>query len=128
MQEEKFNEQDGNFDQPNVNESLALAGLFRKVMTEERSPKESGTYATDRGRLEWSNDHKGFLGFWAGRPEVIYWMEEVELPSEDEINIAMSKLLDIGDNWEWDSHTNAMEGAKWMRDFVLAATAKDNVR
>lgn len=30
MQEEKFNEQEGNLDQPNVNESLALAGLLNR--------------------------------------------------------------------------------------------------
>ena len=138
MQEEKFNKQDGNLDQPNVNESLALAGLFRKVSVSERLPKEGKfIFIQENGSLRlcaWDG-RKADLD-WIKNTSIKYWLEEVELPTDEEVKeqkwIACKN--DDGINkpyWDGKEMDGFIKGAKWMRNFVLAGkavTAKDNVR
>ncbi len=105
---------------PDVNESLALAGLFRKVSTTERMPTKSDNYFTNKNLMAYFVEDGNF-----SNGNILWWLEEVELPTDEEI-----KKIDF-------SHLPHMTqsgrvlidfGIKWMRDFVLAATAKDNVR
>ena len=119
MQEENLTKQDGNLDQPNVNESLALAGLFRKVLTKDRVP-ENGlkSYCTNSGIFIYNGDWHCI------NPHGIqWWLEEVEFPSDIDIqDEATERYIDVR-----HSRANSfIEGANWMRS--LAVTAKDNVR
>ena len=82
MQEEKFNEQDGNFVQPNVNESLALAGLFRRVFVKDRLPKHTDIYYTNLGKTPFFDDEKIMV---LNNTRATWWLEKVEFPTQDEI-------------------------------------------
>ena len=122
MQEEKFNKQDGNLDQPNVNESLALAGLLRKVSADERHPTKTGLYHTNRGMINYFHGLKKF----EHDPHIDYWLEEIEFSSDAELTKELFK---------WCAKRNmimfmetCLDVVKWMKSNVLAATAKDNVR
>jgi len=67
--------------------------IYKKVNTADRLPEEDGTYITDIGELPFRNGE--FLwGISDGRlcemttpPE--YWMEPIDLPSEEEIQTAI---------------------------------------
>ena len=128
MQEEKFNKQDGNLDQPNVNESLALAGLFRKVSADERMPNKTGLYHTNRGMTNYFHGLKKF----EHDPHIDYWLEEIELPSEEDIE-RKGDEYGVRHGWRSESYDSSNDvgiaferGATWVRS--LAVTAKDNVR
>ena len=143
MQEEKFNKQDGNLDQPNVNESLALAGLFRKVSAKERLPKEDGTYicfiSCCAEPKEGCSTGWGDCDFQDGKfrlteERCLFWLEQIELPNDDRVILGMYNTIPITDT---DHMVRGIEinttlkTLKWVRDFVLAGkavTAKDNVR
>lgn len=133
MQEEKFNEQDGNFDQPNVNESLALAGLFRKVLVKERLPEKSGTYYSSQGRSVLDYTHPVNVTAWKeGRDGLEWWLEEIELPNDAEINKQANIVTQIENSLvQVVAWTYYAKGQIDLRERVLAGkavTAKDNVR
>jgi len=63
--------------------------IYRQVSVKERLPEKAGVYNTDLGKLEFSTNpcYKN-NGIWlkenyVNNPEI--WLEEVELPTEDEI-------------------------------------------
>lgn len=102
---------------PDVNESLALAGLFRKVFVKNGTPKESKEYTTNVGEVLFTKQK-----YW-NENGVEYWLEEIELPTQKQIT---------NERTERNYQTFQFDlGAIWMRNFVLAGkavTAKDNVR
>jgi hypothetical protein len=120
---------------PDVNESLALAGLFRKVSVKERLPERYNMFIvfSDLGQVSQSYFSSEYMKF--EKQDVEYWLEEIELPSKDEIRETA---------WQYgEEEPNAnsyikyridcayREGAFSVLDFVLAGkavTAKDNVR
>ena len=66
--------------------------LFRQVSVKERLPEKPGVYNTDLGKLEFSTNpcYKN-NGIWlkenyVNNPEI--WLEEVELPSSEELKKA----------------------------------------
>ena len=103
---------------------------YRKVLVTERLPKEFGMYLTTRGwrlfqdktkEFEEPEKHKG--GGDEPYPDLAWWLEEIELPTDkiiefeskkEEIDKGLSIMMRV--SWEF--------GAKWMRNFVLAATPK----
>lgn len=85
--------------------------IFRKVST--RLPNKTGLYHTNRGMINYFNGLKTF----EGKAHIQYWLEEVELPNDEQIEKESVGAYD---------ETCYIKGAKWMRNFVLAVTAKDN--
>ncbi len=137
MQEEKFNEQDGNLDQPNVNESLALAGLFRKVSVKERLPKQEGQYIMffkNGNPFNVDFTKMAIEGLSFDSNDFTHWLEEVELPTDENIwagAMMNCKHSGVDGTDSGIAFDNYVLGAKRVRDFVLAGkavTAKDNVR
>lgn len=117
---------------PDVNESLALSGLFRKVSVKERLPNWSKYFGKTLPTITFSNS-PSFMVIGENEPSGIlekrikgsfnYWLEEVEFPTQDEIENERT-----GRNYQTFQFDL---GASWMKGFVLAGkavTAKDNVR
>lgn len=113
---------------PDVNESLALAGLFRKVLVQERLPNEDGEYTTNyclhtklltcSGKRKWTIKAGGDT--LTVTPD--YWLEEVELPTQKQI-VTERKNRNY-QTFQFDL------GAYWIMNVLAgkAVTAKDNVR
>ena len=129
---------------PDVNESLALAGLFRKVSVKERLPQEKGiyiVYVNDNANIQMpfvcifsKEQFKWMSGDYKFDENISYWLEEIELPTDENIwagammNCKHSGVEGTDSGIAFD---NYVLGAKRVRDFVLAGkavTAKDNVR
>lgn len=62
---------------------LTMETLFRKVLVSERVPSVSGEYDTDLKRLEYFEHLKA----WRFDFKPTWWLEPVELPSEDMLPI-----------------------------------------
>lgn len=62
-----------------------MSELFRKVLTKDRLPEETGKYDTDKERLEYNAK----LKFWMINPtyqdDPKYWFEPVKEPTANEI-------------------------------------------
>ncbi|MGJ1360398.1 hypothetical protein ACR79K_27200 [Sphingobacterium siyangense] len=57
-----------------------MDSVFIKVSTKDRLPLESGLYLTNNGHVHFLSGCKRFMGC-----DPKWWLEEVELPTEDEI-------------------------------------------
>jgi len=92
--------------------------IFRKVKIKDRLPNKKGNFITNLGILIYYGDSKWGTGISTGqRPNE--WLEEIELPNDEEIRKAFDKMpsgIDV-DFIDWYT------GIKWMRDFVLAGKA-----
>lgn len=106
--------------------------IFRKVSAKE-APKKNGNYFIaykDNNEIvfsdsAWSKDN----GWWTGVKDcMIYWLEEIELPSDEEIEKKfLAKGLMITKDGQFSEPATIemyynylrQEGAKWMRDFVF---------
>lgn len=69
--------------------------LFRQVSVKKRLPEKPGVYNTDLGKLEFSTNpcYKN-NGIWlkenyVNNPEI--WLEEIEIPSDTDVNISAFK-------------------------------------
>lgn len=86
--------------------------IFIQVYTEKRFPEKTGLYHTNRGMINYFAGLKTFEHSIA----VDYWLEEIELPTDKEIDSTYPL--------QWGSdmmlfNTDARKGAKWMRDYIL---------
>ena len=96
--------------------------IFRKVLLKDGLPQKEGAYFCDGGHLwfnittkKWnSNVNSNVLPEW--------WLEEIELPSDDEI-IKMYPERNSSGTY-LDMNIGRREGAKDIRNLVLAATPK----
>lgn len=86
--------------------------LFRQVSVKDRLPEKSGVYNTDLGKLEFSTNpcYKN-NGIWlkenyVNNPEI--WLEEIELPSDEDIK---SESKSKGD---WYDIENFIKGANYI--------------
>lgn len=61
-----------------------MDSVFIKVSTKDRLPSESGLYLTNNGHVHFLYGCKRFMGC---APQ--WWLEEVELPSDEEIKKAV---------------------------------------
>ena len=64
-----------------------VSKLYRQVACKDRLPTQNGKYHTDKGLLDFRPNryHYGFTeGIGIVNPE--FWYEEIELPTEEEIN------------------------------------------
>ena len=96
--------------------------IYRKVLVSERLPeKVSQRYFTN----------KGLTYLWEGQQwfedNIEYWLEEIELMDNEKIETEFSSEPMKSENDDATRHKNDVlygkrEGAKWMRDFVLAVT------
>ena len=70
-----------------------MNNLYRKVLTSERMPKESGRYHTNSHIMKFIVETKQWKdnGDYTRFPD--YWFEPVQLPSEDEIETMIDNLL-----------------------------------
>ncbi len=57
--------------------------LFRQVSVKDREPEKYGYYDTNVGNIEYSPS-PGY-GWQYGMPYPDYWLEEIELPSEENL-------------------------------------------
>lgn len=57
--------------------------VFKKVMVSDRSPSKEGYYLTDKGNVYFRDTFYTWID---------WWLEEVELPSEDDIFKEGSKM------------------------------------
>lgn len=100
--------------------------IFRRVSAKERLPKKDGVYIALRsgytmGDWDFKNGEWTHEGNEGVKYELEWWLEEIELPS----NVEILKEFGATDSSEGDKINRMwMEGAKWMRDFVLAVTPK----
>lgn len=118
---------------PDVNESLALAGLFRKVSVKERLPKKDDVYFIIHNgeNISTSVFYTMGSGWLTHGMTIEYWLEEIELPTKEQIESEMKKRFT-----NWGGYFNGGEakwfnrGARWMMNVLAgkAVTAKDNVR
>lgn len=58
-----------------------MDSVFIKVSTKDRLPSESGFYLTNNGHVHFLSGCKRFMGC-----DPQWWLEEVELPSEENVN------------------------------------------
>lgn len=82
-----------------------MASVYRKIMVADRLPKESGEYDTNLKRLQYFEDLKA----WTFCFKPIWWLEEIELPTEEEIKEAAEEY------WG-SSHFKA--GVKHILDYI----------
>ena len=106
--------------------------IFRKVSVNERLPNKTGRYfclGNVYGNLTslFFNNQKRWMELQDEyHPE--YWLEEIELPTDEEIEKEGMKIDSQEEIHDYYNH-GKMVGMKWMRRFVLAVaplTSKTN--
>lgn len=100
--------------------------IFRKVLAKKRLPKKDGVYIALRSGFlmgewiwkdgEWQDDDNS-----GHKYELEWWLEEIELPTDEKINEMYPQRNSSGTYL--DTNMGRREGAKDIRDFVLAVTA-----
>lgn len=103
--------------------------IFRKVSVKERLPEKDGDYFVyekdeDLGELV-NAMHFSCLVIETWKNEVVYWLEEVQFPTEEEIKSKARRdgsLFSKSSGEIWRDGFN--ECGKWMLDFVLAVVPK----
>lgn len=81
-----------------------MTSVFRKVMVIHRLPDKSGVYVTNRGAMQFTEPYDRWYGL-----DPQWWLEEVTLPTEEEIQEAMDNLEDDDNdsaNDEWLNGVN----------------------
>lgn len=106
--------------------------IFRKVNANERQPTETKEYfvageGIDKPIMTSAIYFASQVGMnsigWAINMKITHWLEKIELPDDKGIefqskNEETKNELTITQKVCWE------DGAKWLRDFVLAATPK----
>lgn len=59
--------------------------LYRQVSTDERMPENDGWYFTDNAKVEFIKE-KGYFTYNGIKSHAWWWLEEIEIPTPDEIN------------------------------------------
>ena len=91
--------------------------IFRKVSVKEKLPQQNGICFTSNG-LNYYSAYEGFsINKDAREKDVEWWLEEIELPTDEEIKMEFPKY---GKDFTDLQFQERREGAEWMRDFVLA--------
>lgn len=100
--------------------------VYRKVSVKERLPQMIEYYFTSVGLMYFNGN--AFEAANLKHEYVDYWLEEVELPSEENIIKQAQEYAQLFPHF-WNARKQGFEeGANKVKNFVLAATAKDNVR
>lgn len=92
--------------------------LYRRVMVVDRLPKESGFYLTSSGMRYFIESFKK----WNVTP--LYWLEEVELPSKEEIlkeSYLPFKEEDIHDQYGeeiFEDSKRFLKGVEYISKFI----------
>ncbi|HAE65723.1 MAG TPA: hypothetical protein DCG77_00505 [Sphingobacterium sp.] len=76
-----------------------MDSVFIKVSTKDRLPSDNGLYLTNNGHVHFLSGCKRFMGC-----DPQWWLEEVELPSDEEIkkeaeNHAFTNAFKLGANY-----------------------------
>ena len=106
-----------------------MSTILRVVKCKERTPKESGSYPTFIGHKWFNTETNLWTEFCPSaiddnqkNIQLVFWLEKIELPSSADL----IKEFGATDSIEgYKINRMWLEGAKWMRDFVLAATPNE---
>lgn len=85
--------------------------LYRTVSVEERLPKHGGHFLTDIGLVRFMINDKEWVDDKYITCNPNWWLEEIELPSENDINNELDEL-------PWDSDEAFKEGANFIINYI----------
>ncbi len=89
--------------------------LYRKVNCSDRMPKENKECFTDTGLATYllKDNQWYYVAFLRCNPQPDWWLEEIQLPNDEEIESQYCMTRYESPDFDW------MSGAKWMRDLIL---------
>lgn len=70
-----------------------MASVFIKVDVRYRLPNKSGIYITNRGVIQFTSAYDRWYGL-----EPQWWLEEIELPTEEEIKNEEKSVYEVNDD------------------------------
>lgn len=90
--------------------------LYKKVYCTDRKPIESDFYYTDIGIEEWNGKKWSIENACPQLTPPESWLEEVEIPTDEEIE----SVHPMRDDITFNSYIRQqIKGAQWMRDKIL---------